>query len=98
MELAVNIPEQDPQDGQADVSSSPSSASVISPRLTLPTPSNTVIRSAVFPLWEPASMGPPLTMMAGTFSLSMAMSIPGTILSQLVTRTRASKGWPGWAG
>jgi hypothetical protein len=38
-------------------------------------------------------MGPPLIMMAGTFNRSMAMSMPGTTLSQLGMSTRASKGW-----
>ena len=38
-------------------------------------------------------MGPPPTIEAGTFSRMAAMSMPGTILSQLGTSTRASKAW-----
>ena len=38
-------------------------------------------------------MGPPLIRMAGILSRSMAMSMPGTTLSQLGIMTRASKGW-----
>ena len=38
-------------------------------------------------------MGPPLTRMEGMFSRAAAISMPGTILSQLGTSTRPSKQW-----
>jgi len=94
MELAVNMPEQEPAPGQAQPSSSTSSDAVMVPAFTLPTPSKTLIRSTGFPLSEPASMGPPDTTMHGTLSRSAAMSMPGTTLSQLGMKTRASKAWP----
>ena len=95
MELAVNIPAQDPQVGQAASSIRESCFSVISPERTAPTDSKTVIRSmgSAFSGCFPASMGPPLTTMAGRSRRADAMSIPGTILSQLGTSTRASNAW-----
>ena len=94
MELAVNMPEQEPQVGHAAASSSPSSFSVISPLCTLPTPSNTVIRSLEPPSrLRPASIGPPVTKMVGTFTRRAPMIMPGVILSQLLMQMRASKQW-----
>ena len=58
IELAVNIPAQLPQPGQARSASPRNSVSLILPTLCLPTASNTVIRSV---LPGPASIGPPLT-------------------------------------
>ena len=60
------------------------------PARSLPTASKTLFRSV---LLSPASMGPPLTTMAGMFRRSAAMSMPGTHLSQLGIRTSPSKGW-----
>ena len=94
MVLAVNMPEHEPQPGQADCSISLSSSSVMVPALTEPTPSKMWFRSTGWPLNLPASMGPPLTKMAGTLSRTAAISMPGTILSQLGMKTRASKAWP----
>ncbi len=97
MVLAVNMPAQLPQPGQATASICSSSASVICPLATLPTASKTDIRST---RWSPsllaklpASIGPPLMNMAGRFNRAAAMSIPGIILSQLGMKTRASKAW-----
>ena len=92
MVLAVNIPAQLPQPGQA-ISSSPSSSSwLISPLTTLPTAMYTVLKSARLPSPKrPASMGPPLMKMEGMLSLTAAKSIPGTILSQLAINTKPSK-------
>ena len=92
IELAVNIPEQEPQVGQALSSISASSAALIFFALTAPTPSKTEIRSIVLPRWRPASIGPPLMTMAGMFRRSAAMIMPGMILSQLGTSTSASNG------
>ncbi len=45
---------------------------------------------SLFPRNCPASIGPAVTTMDGTFTLAAAMSIPGVILSQFVKRTRPS--------
>ena len=45
------------------------------------------------PSTTPASMGPPLTTTAGMFILTAAMTMPGTILSQLGTSTTPSSIW-----
>ena len=91
IELAVNIPEQEPQVGQPFSSRSFKSSSSISPVLYLPTPSNTETRSTFSPfLLVPASIGPPETNTVGIFILSAAMSMPGTILSQLEIQIKPS--------
>ena len=90
MVFAVNMPEQEPQPGQALSSTLRSSCSLMRPARSFPTASNTLLRSV---LLSPASMGPPLTTMVGIFSLSAAMSMPGTHLSQLGISTSPSKGW-----
>ena len=58
MELAVNMPEQDPVPGQARWASARSCFSEVFPTACLPTPSKTVMRSVRL---QPASMGPPDT-------------------------------------
>ncbi len=96
MELAVNMPEQEPQVGQALASMVPSSASETSSfaaaiigsmrsslRVTTPFESTVL----------PASMGPPETKTTGMFRRRAAMSMPGVILSQLEMQTRASAQW-----
>ena len=50
MELAVNMPAQEPQPGQAHSASSFRSSSQMAPAFTAPTPSKTVIRSTSLPL------------------------------------------------
>ena len=92
MEFAVNIPEQEPTPGQALFSSSVKSSSLIFPVCLAPTASNTSTRSIALSLNCPASIGPPLTIMAGMFKRSMAINMPGTILSQLQISTSPSKG------
>ena len=92
MELAVNMPEQEPQVGQALASRASSWASVISPLCTLPTPSKTVMRSLRLPSGcVPANMGPPVMKIVGTFTRTAPMIMPGVILSQLEMQMRASK-------
>ena len=93
MVLAVNMPAQLPHPGQATSSRSLSSSSFIFPALTLPTASKTVMTSVFLPFLRPASIGPPLMIIAGIFMRRAAMSIPGVILSQLVTKTNPSNGW-----
>ena len=91
--MAVNNPAQDPAPGQAWHSSSSSSAVVICPEDTLPTASN-IVSSPILREWCcPASIGPPEMMTEGMFKRAAAMTIPGTILSQLVTKTRPSRAW-----
>ena len=98
IELAVNIPAQEPQPGQASFSRAASSSPVIVPAAAAPTASNTVVRvifSPCFapPLRLPASIGPPETKTQGRLSRAAAMSIPGTTLSQLGIKISASKPW-----
>jgi len=93
IELAVYMPEQDPQPGQAQSSSCCNWAEVIFLAFTEPTPSNTEMRSTVLSWILPASIGPPLIKMEGRLSRSAAISMPGTILSQLGMNTSASNGW-----
>ncbi len=94
MLLAVNIPEQEPAPGQLIDSSSSKVLSSILPRVFCPTASKTVIRSVFSPVLRvPASIGPPLANTAGMSSRAAAISIPGTILSQLGMQSRPSKGW-----
>src|SRR5690554_7957414 len=92
MELAVNMPEQEPQVGQAlrSYSSTISSVAVGSAAITMAS-----IRSSLFSdsLVLPASMGPPDTKMVGMFRRRAAISMPGVILSQLEMHTSASAQW-----
>ncbi len=95
MELAVNMPEQEPQVGQADRSMrrTSSSETVSSPAAIIG-----LIRSSLTSAPEvsralPASIGPPETKIVGMFSRMAAMSMPGVILSQLEMHIRASATW-----
>src|SRR5580700_9276340 len=97
MELAVNMPEHEPQVGQADSSTSLSSASVTdgSAEATMESIRSSLRpamsgRSAAAPAGRPASMGPPDTNTVGMFSRMVAMSMPGVILSQLEMQIIAS--------
>ena len=90
MVFAVNIPAHEPHVGQVISSISRSSSSEINPAALLPTASKMLLRSTSLPPVVPASIGPPLIMIVGRFSESAAIAMPGIILSQLVTRTRAS--------
>ncbi len=91
MLFAVNMPEHEPQPGQAESSKSASSDSANAPAWYFPTASNTELRSMSAPSFLPVSMGPPETTTLGMLSLAAAISMPGTILSQLVTSTSASR-------
>ena len=90
MLLAVNMPEQEPQVGQAFCSSSSNSSS-----LTLLSPAAIMgsIRSSFRSPLIPASIGPPETKIVGTFRRMAAISIPGVILSQLLMQISASAQW-----
>ncbi len=85
MELAVNMPEQEPQ-ARAGVLLEPLEFRLVDscPSCSAPTPSKTLIRSTARPsAVRPAAMGPPLTKIVGMLQRSAPMSMPGTILSQL---------------
>jgi hypothetical protein len=92
IEFAVNIPEQLPIVGQPLHSSSFSSDSVILPTLNWATPSKMLIKSTVLPSAVlPAAIGPPETKIVGILSLTEAISMPGTTLSQFGIQIRPSK-------
>ena len=94
MELAVNMPEQDPQVGQALRSIWPSCSSVTDSSTAMDIASTRSRRCSTTPSTaSPDSMGPPETKTTGMFSRSAASSIPGVILSQLEMQTRASARW-----
>ena len=91
IELAVNIPEQEPQVGHADLSTlaTSSSETLGSAASTM---ASTKSRLASWPFTKPlpASIGPPETKMVGTFRRIVAINIPGVILSQFERQTKAS--------
>src|SRR5215468_4200245 len=91
MELAVNIPEQEPQVGQAERSMTLTSASLTrsSAAATMASTRSTALALPASTTL-PASIGPPETNTAGMFSRSAAISMPGVILSQLEMQTMAS--------
>ena len=94
MLLAVNMPEQEPQDGQAKSSSIFRRAASILPAWKAPTPSKTEIRSIASPSGvRPAAIGPPETKIVGMLTRIAAINMPGTILSQLGMQTMPSKQW-----
>ena len=96
MEFAVNIPEQEPQVGQALASMRPSSSSLTSgstAAVIALTRSREVVACPSRMMALPASMGPPETNTVGMLSRSAASSIPGVILSQLEIHTNASAQW-----
>ena len=94
MELAVNMPEQEPQVGQAERSMTCTSSSVtLSSAAAIMASIRSTLR--LIPLWTtlPASIGPPEMNTTGMFRRIAAMSMPGVILSQLEMQTRASAQW-----
>ncbi len=94
IELAVNMPEQEPQVGQALRSTSATSASDTLGSAALIMASIRSILAMTLPsvgdLTLPASMGPPDTNTTGMFRRMAAISIPGVILSQFEMQTMAS--------
>jgi hypothetical protein len=101
IELAVNIPEQEPHVGQAASSSDSSSASdtegsaaatIESIRSSLRMADGVTgpFDISVLAMTFPASIGPPDTNTVGMLSRIAAISIPGVILSQLETQISAS--------
>ena len=100
MLLAVNMPEQEPQVGQAERSIRASSWSLTLSSLEAIIES---IRSSLrvrglpsrscVPASLPASMGPPETKIVGMSRRIAAINMPGVILSQLEMHTSASAQW-----
>ena len=90
IELAVNMPEHDPQPGQAQRSMRATSSSLqpASADITIAS-----IRSTLRSPKRPASIGPPETKTVGMLSRMAAISMPGVILSQLLMQTSASILW-----
>ena len=91
MLLAVYMPEHEPHPGQELFSYSASSASSIRFAFLAPAASNSTERLTSLSPTLPASIGPPLATIEGILILAAPIIIPGTILSQFGTRTRASK-------
>ena len=84
MELAVNMPEQEPQVGHAECSMVSTSASLTvgSAAATMASISSTA-RILPLMLTLPDSIGPPETNTVGMLIRSAAISTSGVILSQL---------------
>src|ERR1700722_20248150 len=91
MELAVNMPEHDPQVGQADrsITSTSSSLTLSSAAATMASTRSTDL---ILPLMLtlPDSIGPPETNTVGILIRNTAISMPGVILSQFEMQTMAS--------
>ena len=94
MELAVNMPEHEPQVGQAERSMTLMSSSAILSSAAA-TMASTRSSFLVTPLSTtlPASIGPPDTKTTGMLRRIAAISMPGVILSQLEMQTMASAQW-----
>ena len=94
MEFAVNMPEHDPQVGQAAASMA---ATCSSEYLSSAAATMASIRSSATSLPStitlPASIGPPETKTTGMLRRMAAISMPGVILSQLEMQTMASAQW-----
>ncbi len=83
IEFAVNIPEHEPQVGQAFCSISKNSSFEIDPSLNAPTASNIEESVKALPSEDkPAFIGPPEQKIAGTLVRTDANNMPGVILSQ----------------
>ena len=94
MVLAVNWPPHAPAEGQATSSSACSSSSLIAPTACWPTASNTSCTVTSLPWKRPGRMLPPYMNTEGTFSRTMAIMMPGRVLSHPARPTRPSYAWP----
>ena len=83
MELAVNIPEQEPHPGQGVILVIFNSSSLHFPTEYAPTASKTLFRSIGFKSVIDESIGPPETKMDGRLSLALAINIPGRFCHSL---------------
>src|SRR6476660_6401431 len=91
MELAVNMPEHEPQVGQAErsITSTSASLTLLSAAATMASTRSSA-RSLPWRLTLPDSIGPPETNTVGMLIRNAAISMPGVILSQLEMHTMAS--------
>ena len=89
--FAVKSPAQEPQLGHACSSSSSMTLSSMSPAANLPAASKDWLTLTSCPWKRPASIGPPLTTIAGIFKRAAAINMPGTTLSQFGMSTSPSK-------
>ena len=91
MELAVNMPEHEPQVGQAErsITSTSASLTLLSAAATMASIRSTA-RILPLMLTLPDSIGPPETNTVGMLMRSAAISMPGVILSQFEMQTMAS--------
>ena len=90
MVLAVNCPPQAPSPGQACSSTWHRRLAVILPAEYWPTASNTSCTVRSLPSRRPGMIEPPYMNTDGTLRRSMAIIMPGRLLSQPATPTRAS--------
>ena len=88
----MNIPEQEPQVGQAERSYSATFSSLASESTAI-TMASTRSSLCSESLVLPASIGPPDTKITGILRRIAAINIPGVILSQLEIQTNASAQW-----
>ena len=96
IELAVNMPEHDPQVGQAFSSIRAMSSSLTSVATASAIAVTRLSRVRTVPSTSvavPPSIGPPETNTVGMFNRRAAISMPGVILSQLEMQTSASAQW-----
>ena len=95
MELAVNMPEQEPQVGQAERSMvwTSSSDTRSSAAATMASTRSSAFVSPLDRTTLPASIGPPETKTTGMLRRIEAINMPGVILSQLEMQTIASAQW-----
>src|SRR3954464_10277009 len=91
MELAVNMPEHEPQVGHAErsITSTSASLTLLSAAATMASIRATA-RTLPLMLTLPDSIGPPETNTVGMLIRSAAISMPGVILSQFEMHTMAS--------
>jgi hypothetical protein len=91
IELAVNMPEHEPQVGQAERSMAFTSASeFFESAASIMASIRSTMRYSPCHFTLPASIGPPETNTVGMLRRKLAISMPGVILSQLEMHTMAS--------
>ena len=94
IELAVNMPEHEPQVGHAERSMAAISASeFFASAASIMASMRSTARLMPCHCTLPASIGPPETKTAGILRRKAAISMPGVILSQFEMQTMASAVW-----
>src|SRR3954469_7587059 len=90
---AVPMVLQWPGDGAEEATSSTKAASSISPAASISRARQTMVPDPVrSPLYQPFSIGPPDSTIAGRFTVAAAIRQAGVVLSQPVVRTTPSSG------